>query len=159
MRLFALALVMSSSLAFAVNIGDQLYVRAKDTPVLKDATAKSAKIATLQAGEAVTWLGPSEKNKVLHKVTTSQGKTGYVTMSSLSPSKPMQEFDASTGAPMSPQSFASSGAASKSYPQPTTRAGSPQEQEALEFLQRAEEINRTAGTPTALETKRRELSH
>ncbi len=157
MRLCALALVMSSTLAFSIQIGGPLYVRANDTPLLKDAKAKSPQLATLQPGETVVWLGPSEKDKAFHKVT-AHGKTGYVKLSALSPSKPMQEIDASTGQPMSTQAFASSGGASTSYATPARKPGSPEEQAALEFLQRAEELNKTAGSPSALEAKRRELS-
>ena len=71
--------LMSAGSAFAVKVGDNLFVKSKDTKVLKDPKATAAAVVTAQPGDEVKWEGPSDKDKQFHKVTF-KGKTGFVLM-------------------------------------------------------------------------------
>lgn len=151
--------LMSAGSAFAVKVGDNLFVKSKDTKVLKDPKATAAAVVTAQPGDEVKWEGPSDKDKQFHKVTF-KGKTGFVLMSNLSPNKPQGEVDASTGKPMSAQAFASSGAATKAL----TPAGvkyakgsGVKESEAAAQIIYVEEFNKAKGTPTAIAAKAKAL--
>ncbi|PZR09309.1 MAG: hypothetical protein DI536_22265 [Archangium gephyra] len=151
--------LMSAGSAFAVKVGDNLFVKSKDTKVLKDPKATAAAVVTAQPGDEVKWEGPSDKDKQFHKVTF-KGKTGFVLMSNLSPNKPQGEVDASTGKPMSAQAFASSGAATKAL----TPAGvkyakgsGVKESEAAAQIIYVEEFNKAKATPTAVAAKAKAL--
>lgn len=157
--LVAVAL-LSASGAFAVKVGDDLFIKSKDTKVLKDAKAGAAAVgAPLQPGTKVKWLGPNEKDKQFHQIEAN-GKKGFVLMSNLSPNAPQQEVDASTGKPMSAQAFASSGAATKAL----TPAGvkyakgsGVKESEAAAQIIYVEQLNIAKGTPTAVAAKAKAL--
>jgi hypothetical protein len=155
--LLLLTLVLSTAQsALAIAVGGKLYVKSKDTPLLKDPKASSAKLTTLQPGTEVTWKGASAKDKQFQEVEAN-GKKGFVLTSNLSPQQPQQEFDGSVGKPMSAQAFANSGAATKDGPPRTQYQGSSAAQEAAAELIYVEELNKAKATPQALEAKNKAL--
>lgn len=107
----ALALLAGGA-ALAVSKGGTLYIKTKDTKVLKTASPSAASVTTLQPGSEVVWNGPDAKDKTFHSVKTKDNKSGFVLQANLSPTAPKGEFD-STGKPMDKEAFASSGAATK----------------------------------------------
>lgn len=155
-----IALVLSTAPgAFAVSVGGKLYVKTKDTPLLKDPKASSAKVSTLQPGTEVTWKGASAKDKQFQEVEAA-GKKGFVSTTNLTPQQPQQELDGASGKPMSVQAFAASGAATTKGPFGSPRAqtgGSPATQEAAAELIYVEELNKAKATPQALEAKNKAL--
>ena len=160
-RLFgavAAAALLSASWAGAVAVGGKLYIKSKDTKVLKDPKADAKPVTTLQPGAEVTWKGASAKDKAFHEVE-SGGKKGFVLMSNLSPNPVAQEIDSSTGKPMSAQAFASSGAATKALtPAGVTYAkGNVSKTDAAAEIIYVEQHNIAKGTPAAIATKAKEL--
>ena len=155
--LAAIALIGASG-AWAVAKGGTLYIKSKDTKVLKDPKADAKAVTTLQPGAEVTWNGPSDKDKTFHEVMAG-GKKGFVLMSNLSPNKPASEIDSSSGKPMSAQAFASSGAATKALtPAGVTYAqGEVKKTEAAAEIIYAEQHNIAKGTPAAIAAKAKEL--
>ena len=153
-----LALVLSMApRAHAVAVGGKLYVKSKDTPLLKEPKASSAKITTLQPGAEVTWKGASAKDKQFQEVEAA-GKKGFVLTSNLTPSQPQQEVDGSTNKPTSAPPFASSGAATKGTFGPSHAPyQSTASQEAAAELIYVEELNKAKATPQALEAKNKAL--
>jgi hypothetical protein len=153
----ALALINASG-AWAVAVGGTLYVKSKDTKVLKEAKAGSSAVVTVQPGKEVIWNGADAKDKSFHSVTVD-GKKGFVLMSNLSPNKVATEIDSSSGKPMSAQAFASSGAATKAL----TPAGvnyakdTPNKAEAASEIIYVEQLNIAKGTPAAVAAKAKEL--
>jgi uncharacterized protein YgiM (DUF1202 family) len=98
--------------ALAAKVGDNLYVKAKNTKVMDGTAATANVVVVLQPGEQVQWQG-AEADKKWHKVT-AKGKSGVVFVSNLSSQKPSTEIVASQGGKaMDTQAFASSGAATK----------------------------------------------
>jgi hypothetical protein len=156
MRLPLLLTLCTATLAFAIPVGSELYIKTKDTPLLKDAKPQAPALVKLQPGTAVIWLGVSEKDKAFHQVEVG-GKKGFVLRSNLSPNKPQQELDSGSGKPMSVQAFASSGAATKSPPPTTRNYNGPAEAEAAAELIYVEELNKAKATPEALTKKDKEL--
>lgn len=157
--LLLLALVLSTAQgALAIPVGGKLYVKTKDTPLLKDPKASSAKVSTLQPGTEVTWKGASAKDKQFQEVEAA-GKKGFVSTSNLTPQQPQQEIDGSSGKPMSVQAFAASGAATKGPfgPPRAQTGGSPATQEAAAELIYVEELNKAKATPQALEARNKAL--
>lgn len=154
-----IALVLSAApSALAVSVGGKLYVKTKDTPLLKDPKSSSAKVSTLQPGTEVTWKGASAKDKQFQEVEAA-GKKGFVSTSNLTPHQPQQEIDGSRGKPMSGQAFAASGAATKGPfgPSHAQYQGSAATQEAAAELIYVEELNKAKATPQALEAKNKAL--
>lgn len=158
MRALAAIALIGASGAWAVAKGGTLYIKSKDTKVLKDPKADSKPVTTLQPGAEVTWNGPSDKDKTFHEVTAG-GKKGFVLMTNLSPSKPATEIDSTSGKPMSAQAFASSGAATKALtPAGVTYAqGEVKKTEAAAEIIYAEQHNINKGTPAAIAAKAKEL--
>jgi hypothetical protein len=157
--LLLLAFVVSTAQpALAIAVGGKLYVKSKDTPLLKDPKASSAKVSTLQPGTEVTWKGASAKDKHFQEVEAA-GKKGFVLTSNLTPHQPQQEIDGSSGKPMSGQSFASSGASTKGPfgPSHAQSGGSPATQETAAELIYVEELNKAKATPQALEAQNKAL--
>ncbi|MDP3238111.1 MAG: hypothetical protein Q8N26_35295 [Myxococcales bacterium] len=158
----AAAVLLSASGALAVAKGGSLYIKSKDVKLLKDPKAGATALKPLDIGTEVKWLGASEKDKAFHEVEAG-GKKGFVLMSNLSPSKPQMEIAGSSGAAMSPQAFASSGAATKAL----TPAGinyakgegkdAPKALEAAAEIIHVEEYNKTKGTPEAIAAKSKSL--
>ncbi len=158
-RALVAAALLSASGAFAVKVGDNLFVKSKDTKVLKDPKATAAAVVTAQPGDEVKWEGPSDKDKQFHKVTF-KGKTGFVLMSNLSPSKPQGEIDASSGKPMSAQAFASSGAATKALTPAAinySKTKPADTQKVAAEVIYAEVHNKNKGTPEAIAAKSKAL--
>ncbi|MCA2981772.1 MAG: SH3 domain-containing protein [Myxococcaceae bacterium] len=99
--------------ALAVKPGGTLYVRSKDTKVLEKADAKAKQVTALQPSTEVIWHGPDAQNRQFHRVESVQG-SGFTLQANLSPSKPQAEhLVRDNGAPIDPQAFASSGAATR----------------------------------------------
>lgn len=157
-RAMAAVALISAGGAWAVVKGGKLYIKSKDTKVLKEARAGATAVATLQPGKAVVWNGPDAKDKAFHQISVD-GKKGFVLMSNLSPSAPATEIDSSSGKPMSAQAFASSGAATKALtPAGVTYAkDSPNKSEAAAEIIYAEQHNFAKGTPAAIAAKAKQL--
>src|SRR5436190_22759141 len=106
-------LLLAGSAAAGAKPGDTLYIKARNTRVLKDPSASAAVVVILQPGDAVTWQGPDAKDKRWQKVVSGKDK-GVVMTANLTAEKPKAEVTAVTGAAAADtNSFASSGAASK----------------------------------------------
>lgn len=107
-----LPLVLGSG-GLAVGVGEELYVKAKNTKLFSSPSPTSAVVLLLQPGDKVVWKGSDPKEKRWHHVD-SRGKTGVIFQSNLSPNPPNMEVLASAGgAEVDPKAFASSGAATK----------------------------------------------
>lgn len=160
MKALAAIALISASGAWAVAKGGTLYIKSKDTKVLKDPKADSKPVVTLQPGAEVVWNGASEKDKTFHEVS-SGGKKGFVLMSNLTPNKVATEIDTSTGKPMSAQAFASSGAATKALtPAGVTYAKDGDNvsmSDAAAEIIYVEQHNIAKGTPAAIAAKAKEL--
>jgi hypothetical protein len=148
--------LLSASAAWAVKEGDSLYVKAK-TKALKDAKATAGTVKDLNVGDVVVWKGAVDK--VFHKVLIGT-KEAYVTVSALSPNKPMLE-SLETGKPgLDTKAFASSGAATKGLTEASLKyakeKGPTMERAAVEVIY-AEEHSKNKGTAEAVATKSKEL--
>lgn len=157
-RAVAAIVLLSAGGAWAVAKGGKLYIKSKDTRVLKEPKAGAKEVTKLQPGAEVVWNGASEKDKQFHEIVAG-GKKGFVLMSNLTPNAAVQEVDSSTGKPMSAQAFATSGAATKALtPAGVTYAkGSVEKSEAAAEIIYAEQHNFAKATPAAVETKSKEL--
>ena len=157
-RAVAAIALISAGGAWAVAKGGTLYIKSKDTKVLKEPKAGSTAVVTVQPGTEVIWNGASPTDKTFHDVTVG-GKKGFVLMSNLSPSKVSTEIDSSSGKPMSAQAFASSGAATKALtPAGVTYAkDNVSKSEAAAEIIYAEQHNFAKGTPAAIAAKAKEL--
>lgn len=158
-RALAVVALLSATGAFAVAKGGTLYIKSKDTKVLKEPKAGAAAVSTVQPGTEVIWNGASEKDKQFHEISVG-GKKGFVLMANLSPSKPQQELSQSTGKPMSAQAFASSGAATKALTPAAIKYSQAKEGNAKESAAQviyAEEHSKAKSGPEALAMKSKEL--
>ena len=109
------ALLFATSASAALKAGDTVYVRARDTKVLK-APGSTAQVAQLQPGDSLTWKGQSKKDPHYHEVATENGKTGVVWYQNLSTTPPKGEVvveGGGNGKKVSAQAFASYGAAAR----------------------------------------------
>lgn len=106
------AFLLGGTTALAVKKGETLYVKAKSATAFdKPGPKGKAQKPKLEFGDAVTWEGADKTDPTFHSVS---GKVkGVVHQSVLATKKPTGEVTTSDGAPMSPQAFASSGAATK----------------------------------------------
>lgn len=130
----------------------QLFIKSKDTKLLKDASFSAKVVVTLQPGTEVTWKGADPKEKTLHKVV-SGGKEGFVLQANLTPSKPANEFLTGDGKPISAQAVASSGAATKALTPAAIKyadAKGPSANEAACEIIYLEEHNNNQGTADAI---------
>ena len=156
----ALMLVSATS-ALAVSKGGTLYIKNKGVKLLKDPKATSAAVGKeLTVGSTVVWNGPSEKDKTFHEVVTPDGKKGFVLMANLSPNKPADEIAESSGAPMSAQAFASSGAATKGLTEASLKYAEASDEtvkKATVQVIYSEEHNKNKQTDVALAAKSKEL--
>lgn len=107
----AVAAALFAAPAWAVKVGDTLFIRSKDSSLLKTAAPNGAVLTKLQPGTEVVWNGVDAKDKQFHKVKAG-GKDGYVLQVNLSAAKPQMEV-ASDGKPTTMSSLASSGAATR----------------------------------------------
>lgn len=151
MRSLVAIAMLSATGAWAVAKGGNLYIKSKDTKVLKEPKAGSPAVTTLQPGAEVVWNGASEKDKQFHEIA-SGSKKGFVLMSNLSPNKPQTELPTSDGKPLSAEAFASSAAATKALTPAAVKYadGNPSATEAAGQIIYAEEHNRIKGTPEAI---------
>lgn len=160
-RLVGALALMSASGALAISKGGTLYIKNKGVKLLKDAKATAGAVGKeLAVGSTVVWNGPSEKDKTFHEVVTPDGKKGYVLATNLSPSKPADEIATSTGAPMSAQAFASSGAATKGLTEASLKYSEASDEtvkKATVQVIYSEEHNKNKQTDVALAAKTKEL--
>lgn len=104
-----------------VKPGGKLYVKARNTKLMQSVAPTAPVVALLQPGAEVVWRGADAANKRWHKVEVD-GKAGVVFQSNLSPDKPSMEVVSSgSGSGISPQVFASSGAATKALSEGSLR--------------------------------------
>ncbi len=130
----------------------QLFVKSKDTKLLKDPSFSAKVVTTLQPGTEVTWKGADPKEKTLHKVVVG-GKEGFVLQANLTPSKPAEEFLKGDGKAISAQAVASSGAATKALTPAAIKyaeSKGPSANEAACEIIYLEEHNNNQGTPDAI---------
>lgn len=99
----------------AAKVGDLLYVKAKNTRVMESLASTANAVAILQPGEQVRWEGADPKQKQWHRVTTPDGKKGFVFQTNLSSRPPNMELvtDGSGKQRVDPKKFVASGAAVK----------------------------------------------
>src|SRR3954463_11228084 len=88
-------LLLAGSAAAGARPGDTLYIKARNTRVLKDPSANAAVVVILQPGAAVTWQGPDPKDKRWQKVASGKDK-GVVMTANLTAEKPKAEVTAVT---------------------------------------------------------------
>ncbi len=154
------AALLSASGAWAVKVGDDLYIKAKGVKLLKEPKPTSTAIGKeLAVGEVVRWKGASEKDKSFHEIEVS-GKKGFVLMSNLSPSKPQMEIAEAGKGPLDTKAFASSGAATKGLTNAAltySETKGPDMKKAAVQVIYAEEHNKNKGTPEAIAMKSKEL--
>ena len=145
----------TSGLALAAD--RQLFIKSKDTKLLKDASFSAKVVQTLQPGTEVTWKGADAKEKTLHKVVAG-GKEGFVLQANLTPSRPAAEFLTGDGKAISAQAVASSGAATKALTPAATKyaeAKGPSAVEAACEIIYLEEHNNNEGTADAIAAHQR----
>lgn len=107
--------VLAATPAWAVAKGGSLFIKCASAKLLKDPKATGAKVADLADGDEVIWNGAAAKP--YHDVTAKKaGKSGFVDMACLSPSKPSSEYSTS-GSAINSEAFKSSGAATKGLSQ------------------------------------------
>ncbi|HEY8210023.1 MAG TPA: SH3 domain-containing protein [Myxococcaceae bacterium] len=144
-----------------VQPGGTLYIKARNTRVLKDPSATAAVVVILQPGAPVTWQGPDPKDKRWQRVVSGKNK-GVVMTANLSAEMPKVEVTAVTGAAAADtNSFASSGAASKALG-PGAIAYANKElkaKDAADQLQRAETLAKTIGPREVSEHARKAGLH
>lgn len=154
-RLLGWATVAALGTGGAVLAADrQLFIKSKDTKLLKDPSFTAKVVQTLQPGTEVTWKGADGKEKSLHKVVAA-GKEGFVLQANLTPNKPANEFLTGDGKPISAQAVASSGAATKALtPAALAYANDkgPSGLEAAAEIIYLEEHNKNKGTAAAIES-------
>lgn len=143
--LLALACVATSGMALAVPPGGTLYVKAKNTHLKASNSPTANTLVVLQPGKAVTYNG-REGGTPWCKVTVSADKKapvqGFIYQANLAVSPPSLEVTSKNpGKPLSPEAFASSGAAVKAlgpgaieYGKSLSRPESVQQLIALESL-------------------------
>jgi hypothetical protein len=148
-RIFTSAALIALWAGSAFAADRQLFIKSKDTKVLKEASFGAPVVKTLQPGTAVTWKGADPKEKTLHKVIAG-GKEGYVLQANLTPSKPSDEHLTSDGQAISAHALASSGAATKALTPAAlsyAKEKGPSAEEAAAEIIYLEEHNKNKGTP------------
>jgi hypothetical protein len=114
--------------ALALTPGDKVYVRSRDTQLLKKASPTADTLAKLQPGDVVVWRGADKEQPKWHRVDIN-GQVGFVWFSNLSTKPPDKELLTSPqgGSKVDAQAFASSGAAGKALTEGAIRYGSQDE--------------------------------
>jgi len=155
-----LGVLWALAAAAGARPGDKLYVKTRNTRVLKDPSASAAVVVVLQPGAEVTWQGPDARDRRWQRVASGK-KQGVVMTANLSVEKPRPEVTAATGATAQDTStFASSGAASKALGAGAIAYAKEQKAEtaALQLL-RAEAMARTVGPREVSEHARKAGLH
>lgn len=146
LALAALFVFAAGTAAAGVRPGDTLYVKSRNTRVLKDPSASAAVVVILQPGTAVTWQGPDAKDRRWQRIAVGT-QQGVVMTANLSAEKPKEEVRGSTSAAAADTSaFMSSGAASKALGAGAIDYARKQSAEAsARQLQRVEAMAKTIG--------------
>ena len=92
-----LGVLWALAAAAGARPGDKLYVKTRNTRVLKDPSASAAVVVVLQPGAEVTWQGPDARDRRWQRVASGK-KQGVVMTANLSVEKPRPEVTAATGA-------------------------------------------------------------
>jgi hypothetical protein len=116
--LLLLACVATPGMALAVPPGGTLYVKAKNTHVKASSSPTANTLVVLQPGSAVTYKGRAGTTPWCKVTTVAADKKGsvegFVYQANLGVSPPVMEVTSKNpGKPLSPEAFASSGAAVK----------------------------------------------
>jgi hypothetical protein len=143
---FLCGLLWAGAATAGVKPGGTLYIKARNTRVLKDPSASAAVVVVLQPGAAVTWEGPDSRDKRWHRVVSGKNK-GVVLSANLTAEKPKVEVLSVSGeAAADTNAFMSSGAASKALgPGAIQYAKELKSETAADQLQRAENMAKTIG--------------
>jgi hypothetical protein len=149
-------LLWGGAAAAGAKPGDTLYIKARNTRVLKDPSASAAVVTVLQPGAAVTWQGPDPKDKRWQRVVSGKNK-GVVLSANLTAEKPKGEVMAVSGeAAADTSAFTSSGAASKALGAGAIEYAKELKSEAAAGqLQRAENLAKTVGPREVAEHARK----
>jgi hypothetical protein len=152
-RMIGPAIVAALAIAATALAADRaLFIKSKDTKLLKDASFTAKQLSLLQPGTEVMWKGADAKEKTLHKVVAG-GKEGYVLQANLSPNKPAEEVLTGDGKPVSAQAVASSGAATKALTPAALKYANEKGPTGLEAaceIIYLEEHNKNEGKPAAI---------
>ena len=127
-RFWAVALLSLAGAAFALTSGETVYVRSRDTQLLKRPSATADTLLKLQPGDAVVWRGADKEQPQWHRVDV-HGQVGFIWFSNLSTKPPDKELlttPKGTGK-VDAQAFASSGAAGKALTEGAIRYGTQDE--------------------------------
>jgi len=139
-------LLWAGAVAAGAKPGDTLYIKARNTRVLKDPSASAAVVVVLQPGAAVIWQGPDPKDKRWQRVVSGKNK-GVVLSANLAVEKPKGEVIAVSGeAAADTSAFMSSGAASKALGAGAIAYAKEKKADvAAQQLRRAENLAETIG--------------
>lgn len=149
-RLIVAVTLLGATGAFALKAGETVFIKAKNTKLLKAAKVDASSDETLQPGDKVEW--QKAEGKEFHQVKAG-GKTGYVYFSNLSTKPPESETLQGKGA-VDPKAFASSGAATKALA-PAAQAMENRgvdEKKAVHDLLAAEALSKDKVSPPAIAT-------
>jgi hypothetical protein len=151
----ALLMLGVASAAWALTLGDRVFVRGRDVAVLQSTAPTASTLLKLQPGDAVVWRGADPKKPAWHKVD-AQGKTGFVYYANLSSTPPATELVSSPqGArKVDAQAFASSGAAGKALTEGAIRYGNQDEKNKGELKPTMKEAVRQTQTLEAIAIQR-----
>lgn len=143
------------SAAWALTVGDRVFVRGRDVAVLQSTAPTASTLVKLQPGEAVVWRGADRQKPNWHKVD-ARGKTGFVYYANLSVTPPSTELLSSPqGArKVDAQAFASSGAAGKALTEGAVRYGNQDEKNKGELKPSMREAVRQTQTLEAIAAQR-----
>ncbi|MDY7225914.1 SH3 domain-containing protein [Hyalangium rubrum] len=129
----------------AVKPDGTLYVKARNTRLMANASATADAIAILQPGKAVTWKGADPKNKQWHRVEVD-GKKGVVFQSNLAAQPPNLELITKNGEQkVDPVAYASSGAAVKGLSQGAIDYGNGKGTNYAEATKQIQKLEELAG--------------
>jgi hypothetical protein len=144
-----------TSAAWALTVGDRVFIRGRDVAVLQSTASTASTLLKLQPGDTVVWRGADQKKPTWHKVET-QGKTGFVYYANLSVTPPNAELLSSPqGArKVDAQAFASSGAAGKALTEGAVRYGNQDEKNKGELRPTMKEAVRQTQTLEAIAIQR-----
>jgi len=143
------------SAAWALTLGDRVFIRGRDVAVLQSTAPTASTVLKLQPGDAVVWRGADSKKPTWHRVE-AKGKTGYVYYANLSVTPPAAELLSSPeGArKVDAQAFASSGAAGKALTEGAVRYGNQDEKNKGELKPTMKEAVRQTQTLEAIAIQR-----
>lgn len=142
-------LVASAGSAEAAKVGDNLYIKSKNTKMMKKPKATAKVVKVLQPGEQVKWRGAVKTRKgkttAWHKVAF-KGQKGIVYRTTLSAKQPSMEMMKS-GQQVDSMAFASSGAATKALGSGAKTYGKNNNMpEAVDSLEALEKLSKTVKT-------------